>query len=137
MQAPYLGPQMAPSRLLVGELRRPPNPPKSRGDTVRKRAREIKIRMTDDEYEKYLLLVEKSGLKRNEYGLHCLLNKEIFVMPELREILLSLKNIGNNLNQIARVTNTGKTPPLDVTAILERQVNELWQLLKRCGKVKV
>lgn len=104
---------------------------------MRKRAKEIKVRMTDDEYKKYLFLLGKSELNGNEYALKCLLNKEIFVVPEIREVLLSLKKIGNNLNQIARSVNIEETPSLDVILILERQVEELWQLLRRCEKVKI
>ena len=104
---------------------------------MRKRANEVKIRMTDDEYERYRLLLKKSGLNGNEYGLRSLLEKEIFTMPEAKDILRILKGIGNNLNQLTRLANSGRLLPTEINSALDRQVEDLWQLLKRCGKVKI
>lgn len=97
--------------------------------TNRTRAKQINIRMTEEEYAAYTARLEKSKLKANEYGRKCLLNQTINVIEHLPELMRQLKSIGNNLNQIARAVNGGYTAAPSVVAELEQEVQELWQLL--------
>ena len=72
-------------------------------------------RLNDDEYERVLIKISKSGLSKQEYILSSLLNKKIN----------EINHVGNNLNQISRVLNS-KNPILE-KEILENQrmINEV------------
>ncbi len=78
------------------------------------RTKEIKIRLTQLEFEKLNNLVNMTGLSREEY-LRSLINK---VVPankptdELVEVIKQLRMIGNNLNQITVIAY--KTSSIDV-----------------------
>ena len=98
---------------------------------MRTRAKEVKTRMTEEEFQKYQARLEKSKLTGNSYGLHCLLNHKINVVEDVPELIRQLKAIGNNLNQIARATNAGNVIPPPAVAELDEGVKELWQWLRR------
>lgn len=97
----------------------------------RTRHKQIKIRMTDEEYVAYQEQLEKSKMKGNEYGLSCLLNKPINVVEDIPELTRQLRGIGNNLNQLARAANTGQVMPPPAVEELQKGVEELWRLLRR------
>ena len=98
----------------------------------RTRAKEVRIRMTDDEFATYKERLELSKMTAQKYGLRCLLdNEKINVIEDLPELMRQLKAIGNNLNQIARAANSGDKEPPAAVAELQQGVGELWQLLKQ------
>ncbi len=96
---------------------------------MRTRSKQILIRMDEKEYRKYQNRLMLSGKNGNEFCIDCLLNRTITVIPHTKEILLQLKAIGNNLNQIAHAANAGFQVPPIITEI-RQEVNCLWQLLK-------
>jgi hypothetical protein len=98
---------------------------------MRTRHRKVTIRMTADEFCKYQVKKKESALTANAYGLKCLLNQPIIVVPNVNQILYQLKKIGNNLNQITRAANAGQAIVPTAVAELNEGVKELWQLLKR------
>ena len=98
----------------------------------RTRAKEVRIRMTDDEFSTYKERLESSKMTAQKYGLRCLLDDEkINVIEDMPELMRQLKAIGNNLNQIARAANSGGKEPPAAVAELQQGVKELWQSLKR------
>lgn len=97
---------------------------------MRTRPNQIIIRMTEEEYLSYKDRLEKSNLKGNDFGIRCLLDHSINVVPGTLEMIRSLKAIGNNLNQIAKAVNGDYLPGRNTISELERGVTELWQLLK-------
>jgi hypothetical protein len=97
-----------------------------------KRIREIHIYLTDNEYSVLKQNVEKSGLS----SMSAYLRKMIFDgyiinvdLSDLSSVEKLLRNISNNLNQIARRVNlTGNVYSEDLKDIRER-LNEIWVLL--------
>lgn len=97
-----------------------------------KRIREIHIYLTDDEYSALKQNVEKSG----RLSMSAYLRKMIFDgyiinvdLSDLSSVEKLLRNISNNLNQIARRVNlTGNVYSEDLKDIRER-LNEIWVLL--------
>lgn len=72
--------------------------------TGRTRNKEIKARLTQQEYDQIKAKIAKSGLSQQRYVIASLQNAEIeikmLIIPP--ELAVALKRQGNNLNQIAR-----------------------------------
>lgn len=73
----------------------------------RKRKNQVVVRLSDEEYQKYMEQVEKSKLKQNEFFIRCVTKKKIIVVDGLKETLSELKKIGVNINQISKNLNSG------------------------------
>lgn len=87
--------------------------------------------MTDQEYEAFQESLARSKMKQNEFVLSCILNKKINVMEGFLDVSKALRQIGNNLNQIAKAVNSGNATSQPVVEELQKGVDELWQLLRR------
>lgn len=72
----------------------------------RKRNQTLSIRLTNAEKSSVISKAKKSKLTLTDYILKSSLQTEIKVV-DLQPILIELKRIGNNLNQIARKINSG------------------------------
>ena len=94
---------------------------------TRKRKHRMTCRLNDDEYERVLIKISKSGLSKQEYILSSLMNKKINEKLDLDfyKLINEINHIGNNLNQISRILNS-KNPVLE-NEILENQrmINEV------------
>ncbi len=104
---------------------------------MRKRQRQIIIRVTEDEANIFKTRLAKTKLKQNNFAIKCLLNHPVYAIENMQDLLLQLKALGNNLNQIARAINSGKTIPPPAISELAGGVNELWRFLKLLKVVKV
>ena len=78
-------------------------------------------RLNDEEYDKVLIKISKSGLSKQEYILSCILNKRISEKLDLDfyKLINEINHVGNNLNQISRILNS-KNPILE-NEVLENQ----------------
>ena len=94
---------------------------------TRKRKHRMTCRLNDDEYERVLIKISKSGLSKQEYILSSLMNKKINEKLDLDfyKLINEINHVGNNLNQISRILNS-KNPVLE-NEILENQrmINEV------------
>ena len=92
---------------------------------TRKRNHRMTCRLNDEEYEKVLIKISKSGLSKQEYILSCILNKRISEKLDLDfyKLINEINHVGNNLNQISRILNS-KNP------ILENEVLENQRMVK-------
>ena len=82
-------------------------------------------RLNDEEYEKVLIKISKSGLSKQEYILSCILNKRISEKLDLDfyKLINEINHVGNNLNQISRILNS-KNPILENEVLKnQRMVN--------------
>lgn len=70
--------------------------------TGRTRNKEIKARLTQQEYDQIKAKIAKSGLSQQRYVIASLQNAEIKMLIIPPELAVALKRQGNNLNQIAR-----------------------------------
>lgn len=99
--------------------------------------RKFTIRVSHDEYKTIMASITNSGMSINEFVKRACLGQKIEPMPKEQKILLqSLNklfcNMGNNVNQMARVANKQKN--VEVVAADLREVKkgleEIWQYLK-------
>ncbi|WP_394921481.1 plasmid mobilization protein [uncultured Robinsoniella sp.] len=74
----------------------------------RKRNKSVAVRVTETEQAQIKRRIEQSKLSQQDYFLSCLLNKEIHVKEDGLEVVMELKRIGNNVNQIAYKANAGQ-----------------------------
>ena len=88
---------------------------------TRKRNHRMTCRLNDEEYEKVLIKISKSGLTKQEYILSCILNKRVSEKLDLDfyKLINEINHVGNNLNQISRIFNS-KNPILE-NEVLENQ----------------
>ncbi len=104
---------------------------------MRTRERRITVRLTEEEYNALQERVERSGLRQNAFVLHCIAQNPINVIEGISDVLKALRQIGNNLNQIARAVNAGLATNQPVIEELQKGVDELWLLLRwlKAGRV--
>lgn len=69
---------------------------------VRTRPKQVKFWTTEDEFDALKEKVYESQLTQNEYLLRCALEKNITVVPGLKEVLLELSKQGNALNELMK-----------------------------------
>ena len=74
---------------------------------TRKRNHRMTCRLNDEEYEKVLIKISKSGLSKQEYILSSILNKKIQerLNVDYFKLINEVNHVGTNLNQIARKLN--------------------------------
>jgi len=95
-----------------------------------KRAINMGFRVNED--EKYFIekrMQETGWTNFRSFVLHCLVRGEIVKLDltEIREMNMLLRNISNNINQIAaRVNSTGNVYAADIADVQTRQA-ELWE----------
>lgn len=73
----------------------------------RKRSKQLKIYLSDEEYQKFIEQVQKSNLSQTDFFVKCVTKKKIIVIDGLAETLTELKRIGVNINQISKNLNGG------------------------------
>ena len=71
----------------------------------RKRNQTISIRLTTEEKKEIVAKAKQAQMTLTDYLIECSSNTDITV-TDLSEVLVELKRIGNNLNQIARKINS-------------------------------
>lgn len=115
----------------------------------RKRSKEWKTRLTEEEYQKLKAEIEKLGITCQEYGERALFHKTVLnreeretlekMLEETKEVKLQLRKIGVNLNQLAHIANaTGNMGHLREIQNLQddlnyygMEVDDVWQSLKQ------
>ena len=113
----------------------------------RKRNNQLKIYLTDEEKEVFEKKMKLSNCKTMSHFLRkCVLEKEIYVvdLEPFRNLQWLLSNATNNINQIAKATDTnGVIYKKDIQAIrknVDKLSKEVWDihslLLKRIQKIQ-
>ena len=103
---------------------------------AQKLKRSINMGFRVNEDEKYFIdkRMEAAGWTNfRSFVLHCLVRGEIVKLDlaEIREMNMLLRNISNNINQIAaRANSTGNVYAADISEIKTRQA-ELWEQQNR------
>ena len=67
--------------------------------------RHFNFRVNEKEYNKIKSQIEKSKLNTSEYLLRTAMDKDIIVVDGLEEIIMQLRKIGNNINQLTKLCN--------------------------------
>lgn len=115
----------------------------------RKRSKDWKTRLTEEEYQNLKDEIAKLGITCQEYGERALFHKTVLdreerailekILEETKEVKLQLRKIGVNLNQLAHVANaTGNVGHLREIQNLQddlnyygMEVDDVWQSLKQ------
>ena len=90
--------------------------------------RHFNFRVNEKEYNKIKSKIEKSELNTSEYLLKTAMDKDIIVIDGLEEIIMQLRKIGNNINQLTKLCNQGRLTNIDLEDV-KKEMNSIWQLL--------
>ncbi|MBR5273231.1 MAG: plasmid mobilization relaxosome protein MobC [Clostridia bacterium] len=94
----------------------------------RRRNETLSIRLTKAEKSAIITKAKKARMNLTEYILAISKDTKITLPPDTAPIVLELKRIGNNLNQIAAKVNSGITYVDSLTQVIENQ-NKIYDLL--------
>jgi hypothetical protein len=97
----------------------------------RKRKFLVGIMVTERERTQIQQKVVLSKLSQREYIMRCVADREIHVKQGGHEVVVELKRIGNNLNQLTFNANAGRItdcrPELQNIYAELREVRKIWQ----------
>jgi len=104
----------------------------------RKRKHHISCYLDDKEYIAYRDKRSKTYYNQSEYIRKCVLDKKITVIPGIRDLIIDLKRIGNNLNQLTHKVNYGEVTVLgDNLEEINDDLSVVWSSLSKViGKVR-
>lgn len=98
---------------------------------IRKREKQIKFRVTEEELQLIKKNIETSKMNQTEFFISCAGNKEIVVVEGLKELAFEVNKIGNNLNQLTKIANTEKEIDQIELKKAREELSEVWQLLRQ------
>ena len=90
--------------------------------------RHFNFRVNEKEYNKIKSKIENSKLNTSEYLLRTAMKKEIIVIDGLEEIIIQLRKIGNNLNQLTKLCKQGRLTNITLEDV-KKEMKSIWQLL--------
>lgn len=93
----------------------------------RKRNITLSIRLTSEEKEALTKKASDADLSMTDYILRCSSRKKIRVL-NMSKVIVELKRIGNNLNQITRRINSGDFTSYNFSGVIEEQ-RKLYDLI--------
>lgn len=99
----------------------------------RERDKQINFRLSSDELEIFNMNVEKSKLKKSEYLRRCILEKEIIVIDDLKELVKEMKFLSSTISSmLSKTDNESEVKELmDVKQELNDVFREVVQALRR------
>jgi hypothetical protein len=101
----------------------------------RKRKHHISCYLDDKEYIAYRDNRSKTYYSQSEYIRKCVLDKKITVIPGVRDLIVDLKRIGNNLNQLTYNVNADKVTVLgDDLKEINENLTAVWGRLSEVIK---
>lgn len=83
-----------------------------------RRDKRINIRLTQDEYDIISKRAKDADLNITSYIIKSCLGKQIFVIDGLDELNRQHRALGNNINQIARLSNSGQIQAVNMGEFL-------------------
>ena len=90
--------------------------------------RHFNFRVNEKEYNKIKSKIKKSKLNTSEYLLRTSMDKDVIVINGLEEIIIQLRKIGNNINQLTKLCNQGRLTNINLEDV-KKEMNSIWQLL--------
>ena len=88
----------------------------------------ITIRVSEKEKKK---LIEKSKIAKlslSEYLIEQGLDKEIVIVDGLNEVVAELRKIGNNINQLTYLVNSGRIYIVDLSEV-KQEIGKVWSVI--------
>jgi len=102
---------------------------------ARKRNSSIGLWLTKEELAVLKNNISKTNFNQSTYIRKRILNKEIKVIPGIKELIIELKRIGNNLNQITRAVNEGSLKIInDDLKDIKYDLGKVWNLFYHLGE---
>lgn len=93
----------------------------------RKRKITLSIRLTAEEKDALKKKAEQANLSMTDYLLRCSSRKKIKVV-NMNKVIVEMKRVGNNLNQITRRINSGDFKSYNFEKVIEEQ-RKIYDLL--------
>lgn len=90
--------------------------------------RHFNFRVNEKEYNKIKSKIKKSKLNTSEYLLRTSMDKDVIVINGLEEIIIQLRKIGNNINQLTKLCNQGRLTNINLEDV-KKEMKSIWQLL--------
>lgn len=100
----------------------------------RKRNKTLTIRLTEKEKILIQKKAQKAKLSVTDFLVSASLRTEIHVAEDVKPMLIELKRIGNNINQITMKINAGAFSSADFSEVIQGQHLLYEQLLRIAGK---
>lgn len=111
----------------------------------RNRAKQVILRLSDEESEQLRKKVEQSGMSQQEYILRAVLDKPVMNTDGIKELAPTIKGVANNLNQTTKALNEINVALKDSSffsyrkigevltnaELNQKELNELWLLLRQ------
>ena len=88
----------------------------------------ITIRVSEKEKKR---LTEKSKIAKlslSEYLIEQGLDKEIVIVDGLNEVVAELRSIGNNINQLTYLANSGRIYTVDFSEV-KQEIGKVWNII--------
>ena len=88
----------------------------------------ITIRVNEKEKKK---LIEKSKIAKlslSEYLIEQGLDKDIVIVDGLNEVVAELRKIGNNINQLTYLANSGRIYTVDLGKV-KQEIGKVWNVI--------
>lgn len=98
------------------------------GDDKFKKDKIITIRVSQKEKKR---LIEKSKIAKlslSEYLIKQGLDKEIVMVDGLNEVVSELRRIGNNINQLMYLENSGRIYTVDLSEV-KQEIGKVWNVI--------
>jgi len=93
----------------------------------RKRNNFYAVWLSDSEMSVFKTKISNTNLNQSAYIRKSILDKNITVIPGIRDFTIELKRIGNNLNQITRLANEGSLKVInDDLKDIEYDLKAVW-----------
>jgi len=100
----------------------------------RKRDKTLTIRLTESEKANIEKKAAKAKMNLTEYIIAASNKSKIKVAEDTTPLLIELKRIGNNINQIAMKINSGAISSYNFTEVINMQRKIYEQMLELVGK---
>lgn len=94
----------------------------------RRRNETLTVRLTKTEKSEIITKAKRAKMNLTEFIVALTRQTEIVLPPDTAPIIIELKRIGNNLNQIAAKVNSGAAYVPDLKSVIENQ-NRVYDLL--------
>ena len=88
----------------------------------------ITIRVNERDKKK---LIEKSKIAKlslSEYLIEQGLDKDIVIVDGLNEVISELRRIGNNINQLTYLANSGRIYTVDLSEV-KQEIGKVWSVI--------
>ena len=85
----------------------------------------ITIRVSEKEKERLIKKSINAELSLSEYLIEQGLDKDIVKIEGLNEFITELRRIGNNINQLTHLANSGKIYTIDLSGV-KQELGKIW-----------